>query len=170
MPSISRKTIITSGKSGLTWLCFFMYKTWVCRTFVYKKQYRHYLKKAYVILLTCRSSCALHLELTPDMKTLAFIRAIERFTARREAPIINDMFKTFKSPVVKKFMLCSEVRQKFILPATATLLKRRLWHRCFPVNFAKFLRTPFFYRTPLVAAFDLSYLHGLDSTSHQRDQ
>ena len=26
----------------------------------------------------------------------------------------------------------------------ATLLKRRVWHRCFPVNFRKFLRTPFF--------------------------
>ena len=25
----------------------------------------------------------------------------------------------------------------------ATLSKRRLWHRCFPVNFVKFLRTPF---------------------------
>ena len=25
----------------------------------------------------------------------------------------------------------------------ATLLKKRLWHRCFPVNFAKFLETPF---------------------------
>ena len=25
----------------------------------------------------------------------------------------------------------------------ATLLKKRFWHRCFPVNFAKFLRTPF---------------------------
>ena len=25
----------------------------------------------------------------------------------------------------------------------ATLLKKRLWHMCFPVNFAKFLRTPF---------------------------
>ena len=25
----------------------------------------------------------------------------------------------------------------------ATLLKKRLWHRSFPVNFAKFLRTPF---------------------------
>ena len=25
----------------------------------------------------------------------------------------------------------------------ATLLKKRLWLRCFPVNFAKFLRTPF---------------------------
>ena len=26
----------------------------------------------------------------------------------------------------------------------AILLKKRLWHRCFVVNFAKFLRTPFF--------------------------
>ena len=26
---------------------------------------------------------------------------------------------------------------------SATLLKKRLWRRCFPVNFAKFLRTPF---------------------------
>ena len=25
----------------------------------------------------------------------------------------------------------------------ATLLKKRLWHRCFPVNFVKFLRRPF---------------------------
>ena len=29
----------------------------------------------------------------------------------------------------------------------ATLLKKRLWHRCFPVNFAKFLRAPFFQNT-----------------------
>ena len=26
---------------------------------------------------------------------------------------------------------------------SATLLKKRLWHRCFPVNFVKFLRTSF---------------------------
>ena len=25
----------------------------------------------------------------------------------------------------------------------ATLLKKKLWHRCLPVNFEKFLRTPF---------------------------
>ena len=37
----------------------------------------------------------------------------------------------------------------------ATLLKRRLLHRCFPVNFVKFLRTTFFHRTPLVAAYVL---------------
>ena len=29
----------------------------------------------------------------------------------------------------------------------ATLLKKRLWHRCFPVYFAKFLRTPFLQNT-----------------------
>ena len=29
----------------------------------------------------------------------------------------------------------------------ATLLKKSLWHRCFPVNFAKFLRTPFLQNT-----------------------
>ena len=27
---------------------------------------------------------------------------------------------------------------------STTLLKKRLWHRCFPVNFVRFLRTPFF--------------------------
>ena len=25
----------------------------------------------------------------------------------------------------------------------ATLLRRKLWHKCFPVDFAKFLRTPY---------------------------
>ena len=30
----------------------------------------------------------------------------------------------------------------------AILLKKRLWHSCFPVNFGKFLRTPFSQNTP----------------------
>ena len=29
------------------------------------------------------------------------------------------------------------------MPQPVTLLKKRLWHRCFPVNCAKFLRTRF---------------------------
>ena len=32
---------------------------------------------------------------------------------------------------------------KHLCQRLATLLQRRLWHRCFPVNFAKVLRTPF---------------------------
>ena len=34
-------------------------------------------------------------------------------------------------------------------------------HRCFPVNFAKFLRIPFFNRTPVVAASGSSVHNGL---------
>ena len=34
----------------------------------------------------------------------------------------------------------------------AILLRKTSWHRCFPVNFAKFLLALFFGRTPLVAA------------------
>ena len=36
----------------------------------------------------------------------------------------------------------------------ATLLKKRLWYKCFPVNFAKISKNTIFYRTPTVAAFE----------------
>ena len=43
-------------------------------------------------------------------------------------------------------LLCFDDHSRLLcLP---TLLKKRLWHRCFPVNFVKFLRTRF-HRTPL---------------------
>ena len=38
---------------------------------------------------------------------------------------------------------------------SATLIKKRFWHRCFPVNFAEFLRTYFLQNT---SAWLLSYL------------
>ena len=76
--------------------------------------------KVYILLFICASSRALHLELTPDMKALAFIRAFETFMARRGSPniVINDNFKTFKLSVGNKLMLCLGVPQKFILPAS----------------------------------------------------
>ena len=37
--------------------------------------------------------------------------------------------------------------EKVVGLSPATLLKMRLWHRCLPVNFAKFLRTPFLQNT-----------------------
>ena len=40
-----------------------------------------------------------------------------------------------------------EVFCKNVLPQPAILLKKRLWHRCFPMNFAKFLRTAFLQNT-----------------------
>ena len=39
---------------------------------------------------------------------------------------------------------CARVSFLIKLQARPTTLLKRLWHRCFPVNFAKFLRIPFF--------------------------
>ena len=49
----------------------------------------------------------------------------------------------------------------------ATLLKERLWHKCFPVIYVKFLRTPF-YNTPLGDC--LSGLHSLLFTRRERQK
>ena len=38
-------------------------------------------------------------------------------------------------------------RVSFLVKLESTLLKKRLWHWCFPVNFAKFFRTPFLRNT-----------------------
>ena len=59
--------------------------------------------------------------------------------------------------VLKKFTkftgkrLCQNIFFNKIAGRPSTLLNKRLWHRCFPMNFGKFLRT-LYYRTPLVAA------------------
>ena len=47
-------------------------------------------------------------------------------------------------------MLCKKGVLRCLRPAT--LFKKRLSHRCFPVNFAKFWKNIFSYRTPPVAA------------------
>ena len=53
-----------------------------------------------------------------------------------------------KFPKIHRKNLCqSLVFNKVAGPRPATLLKKRLWHSCFPVNFAKFLRTPFLQNT-----------------------
>ena len=76
--------------------------------------------KCYILLLTCASSRAIHLELVPDMSMHGFLREFKRFMARRGVPdlVISDNFKTFKSSEVKKFMLLQGVKQRFILPAS----------------------------------------------------
>ena len=55
---------------------------------------------------------------------------------------------------IQKFSLCFSLSLFFSLSMSmwriwrslrpAALLEKRLWNRCFPVNFTKFLRTPFF--------------------------
>ena len=43
----------------------------------------------------------------------------------------------------KVFLEISQITEAVALRPVLQLLKMSLWNRCFPVNFAKFLRTPF---------------------------
>ena len=52
------------------------------------------------------------------------------------------------SSIHRKHLCQSLLFNKVASSRPATLLKKRLWHSCFPVNFAKFQELPF-YRTPL---------------------
>ena len=74
----------------------------------------------YVLLLTCATSRAVHVELTPDMNKSSFIRAFQRFIARKGKPtmVVHDNAKTFKSRDVKRFMVQHGIKQRFILPAS----------------------------------------------------
>ena len=50
----------------------------------------------------------------------------------------------------------------------ATLFKKRLWHRCFPINFMKFLKTPFFtehFQWLAFATLKIPYSNTLCNTS-----
>ena len=59
-----------------------------------------------------------------------------------ETIILEEVLRNFKK-FTGKHLCQSLFFNKVAGLRPATLLKKRLWHRCFPVNFVKFLRTPF---------------------------
>ena len=56
-----------------------------------------------------------------------------------EKGVFRKFAKHRKTPVRVSFLI--KLQASGLRPAA--LLKKRLWHRCFPVNFVKFLETPF---------------------------
>ena len=64
-------------------------------------------------------------------------------SSHRRRSVKKDVVRNFAKFTGKH--LCQ--RLFFNKVAKATLLKKRLWRRCFPVNFAKFVRTPFLQNT-----------------------
>lgn len=77
-------------------------------------------QKVYILLFTCATSRAVHLELCADMTNNSFIQGFKRFISRRGVPaiIVHDNFKTFRSKEVQRFLACIGVNQRFILPAS----------------------------------------------------
>ena len=64
--------------------------------------------KVYVLLFTCASTRAVHLELTPSLQVPAFLRAFRRYASRRGLPalFISDNAKTFRASCVEIRKLC----------------------------------------------------------------
>ena len=70
------------------------------------------------------------------------------FWTLKESEVTFSMFQkqsprgVLKKGVIRNFTKFTGTHlSKSLRPAT--LLKKRLWHKCFPVNLVKFLRTPF---------------------------
>ena len=64
---------------------------------------------------------------------------------QKQPPVVfykKDIFKNF-AKLTGKHLCQSLIFNKGAALKPATLLQNRLWHRCFPVSFAKFLKTPF---------------------------
>ena len=69
-------------------------------------------------------------------------------------PLRLSLYNTFKfhmkqavvqgCSVKKLFLEISQNSQENTGARVSFLSKKRPWHRCFPINFKKFLRTPFF--------------------------
>ena len=62
--------------------------------------------------------------------------------SRPEVFCKNDVLRNSEK-VTGKHLCQSLFFNKVADLRSTTLLKKRLWHRCFPVNFVKFLRIPF---------------------------
>ncbi len=90
---------------------------------VYVKDIYHpgSMNKAYIVINTCTSSRMVHLELTPDLTTAAYVRAHERFIARRGYPtlMISDNGRTFKGKDLKKFNARLGIKWRFNLSKAA---------------------------------------------------
>ena len=75
------------------------------------------MHKAYIAITTCPTSCMIHLEVTPDLTTNAYLRSQRRFTARRGFPdiFVSDNGKTFKGRDLLKYDAKHGIKWRFNL-------------------------------------------------------
>ena len=87
-------------------------------------------------------------------------RAYSKICTQNRCVCLNDRSNHWRCSGKKVFLEISQnsqesncTRDSFLIKLQAwpaTLLKKNLWHRCFPENFVKFLRTPFFTASQII--------------------
>ena len=77
--------------------------------------------KAYITIIICTVTRAIHLELSPDLNADSLIRALKRFKSRRGLPalVVSDNGRTFKDRKVKAFLSLDRIRWRFNVPGAS---------------------------------------------------
>ena len=122
-----------------------------------EKRCKNSLKSAFDIKLHCKDTAtACNLSKTEISLWIYLMLAIKishnHLTDNFIPRIINQISRFGKAVaqrccVKKVFLEISQNSQKNTCATVSILLKKRLCHRCFPVNFVKFLRTSFLQNT-----------------------
>ena len=120
-------------------------------SFIYIHIFRCLLFRLFIYLWTPRSLTLLTLEIIV-------------FSIWNSTGEILPMLIPYKDDrMTLNFTLWTVAVSNFSLAQPVTLLKKELWHRCFPANFKKFLRTPFLQNTS-----GGCYRKAFTETSHRR--
>ena len=95
-----------------------------------------------------------------------FVTASKLRNSHRRCSVIKDVLRNF-AKFTRKHLCQSLFFNKVADLRPATLLKKRLWYRCFPVNFAKLLRTPFSQNTSgrLLLKIKLLFIYNSEKTT-----
>ena len=127
------------------------------------KSYKNY--KDFLRILTNKWRTALggYFRIKAQSNILTEHLFVDAFKEEKTTRYRNSRPKKFcKKGAVKNFAnftgkhLClSLFLNKVVGPRPATLLRKRLWQRCFPVELAKFLRTLFYRTLPTAASEDI---------------
>ena len=129
--------------------CFIL-STWIIRANISSC---NLLVSQFGILWICFRNCSDNLSyIVVNKKFLCFCQLFERFhksqlissfrSSHQRCSIRKDVLKNFKKFTGK--LLCQSLfYNKVAGLRPAALLKKRLWHKCFPVNFGKYLRVSF---------------------------
>ena len=132
-----------------------------------RTEHREILNLARENIFSCAQNCNItgHKTTSCCFCLLIFTSSHQRSSMQKN---VLTNFTKFRGKHLRKSLFFNKVTG--LRPATS--LKKRLWHRCFSVNFVKFLRTPF-YRTPLDDCFLIFWyfqkIPEIPFVSHQKD-
>ena len=116
---------------------------------IYKKLYKIWTDKLCSLKFIANVFLALVVTNYTE-KFRGFKKGIKQFLQLFETQYTSTLYRSshqwssIKKVVLRNF---TKFTGKQHARASFLILKKRLWHRCFPVNFVKFLRTPFLQNT-----------------------